>query len=203
MLRDRAIAGTDAPTEEQLLAGTARGDRRAFQQLYILFHRRLARFLSRLTRQPELVQEIINETMFIVWQRAAAYRGESRASTWILGIAYRHALKTLTRESAPGAPFAPQTDTPEPPDVVALQGIAYRAELTDWLGAALAQLTPEHRMVIELAYVLDLSCEEIAQITGAPVNTVKTRMFHARKRLRTHLGALAAPNGSVPQKVAP
>ena len=178
-------------SEEQLLAGVARGDRAAFQQLYCLFHRRLRQFLLRLTRRPEVVQEIINDTMLVVWQRAATFRGESRASTWILGIAYRRALKALNRELP--AVNASRADAAEAVDIVELQGVAYRAELADWLDTALTLLTPEHRLVIELGYMMDLSCEEIAEIADCPVNTVKTRMFYARKRLRALLMTLAAP----------
>lgn len=178
--------------ELQLLERTARGDREAFQRLYFLFHRRLTRFLLRLTRRPEMAEEIINDTMLVVWQKAAEFRGDSHLSTWILGIAYRRALKTLNRE-----PRQEREPTAEELsralDTTALGDLAHRAELTDWLDTALARLTPEHRLVIEFAYLLGLSCEEIAVITACPVNTVKTRMFYARQRLRELLATLAAP----------
>ncbi len=178
--------------EAKLLADTARGDRAAFQRLYFLFHRRLARFLLRLTRRPDVAEEIINDTMLAVWQGAARFRGESQVSTWILGIAYRRALKTLSRQSA-----SETGDHPGEPaqslDSATLEGLAYGAELADWLEAALARLTPEHRLVIELAHVLGLSCQEISEVTHSPVNTVKTRMFYARQHLQAHLFALATP----------
>src|SRR5689334_11724493 len=79
-------------------------DRAALAELYAIYHRRLARFLGRFIRQYETVQEIVNDTLFIVWQQAAHFRGNSRVSTWIMGIAYRRALKALryaaTRPSA-------------------------------------------------------------------------------------------------------
>jgi RNA polymerase sigma-70 factor (ECF subfamily) len=200
-LHEKASSRFEAMSEEQLLAATAQGNRPAFQRLYFLFHRRLVRFLLRITRRPDLVQEIVNETMLIVWQRAASFRGDSRPSTWILGIAYRRALKALTREpAAEPRNGLPRAESVEPVDVVALQGLAYRAEMADWLDTALALLSPEHRMVIELAYMLDLSCEEIAEITDCPVNTVKTRMFYARKRLRNLLLTLAAPAAAPAQR---
>jgi RNA polymerase sigma-70 factor (ECF subfamily) len=69
-------------------------------------------------------------------------------------------------------------------------------ENRQWLELALAQLPLEQRMVLEFAYLLGHSCEEIAQIMECPVNTVKTRMFHARQKLRISLPQLATPNGA-------
>jgi RNA polymerase sigma-70 factor (ECF subfamily) len=66
-------------------------------------------------------------------------------------------------------------------------------ELSEWLGVALARLPLEQQMVLELAYHLGHSCEEIALIMHCPVNTVKTRMFHARRKLKTILVKLAGP----------
>jgi RNA polymerase sigma-70 factor, ECF subfamily len=166
-----------------LLARVAGGDRQAFQELYIAYHRRLARFLTRLTHGYPIAEEIINDTMYVVWRKAGEFRGQSQVSTWIMGIAYRQALKALKRESsAAQVPMAsPDSSLP------ALDPAQGTVELHEWIGQALAQLSIEQRLVIELTYYLGLSCEEIASIMECPVNTVKTRMFHARKRLRTVL----------------
>jgi RNA polymerase sigma-70 factor, ECF subfamily len=175
-----------------LLNRVSVGDREAFRRLYSHYHRRLHRFLMRLTRERALTEEIINDTMMVVWQHAADFRGASRVSTWILGIAYRRALKTLERsrntsaqDVIVAAAFAP--------DGPMLDALMQGAELHDWIDSALSKLSPEHRMVIELAYFLGLSCEEIADIVGCPLGTVKTRMFYGRERLRHALLALAAP----------
>jgi len=82
-------------SDRVLLDRVVAGDRDAFRDLYIAYHRRLARFLTRLTRRYELAEEIINDTMWVVWRRAGKFRGDSRVSTWIIGIAYRRALKSL------------------------------------------------------------------------------------------------------------
>ena len=74
--------------DRQCLERIARGDRQAMQKLYFAYYRRLNRFLLR-TLSPERADEIINDTMFVVWRHAGDFRGESRVSTWILGIAYR------------------------------------------------------------------------------------------------------------------
>jgi RNA polymerase sigma-70 factor, ECF subfamily len=174
--------------EVQLLRSVASGDARAFQTLYVGYHRRLVRFLMRLTRRVDLAEEIINDTLWVVWCKAGEFRGDSQVSTWIMGIAYRRALKTLARQRSvaavsdtvlDGAAFA--TDEPQ-----------HTEELHEWLDQALMHLSPEQRLVLELTYYLGHSCAEIAAIMDCPVNTVKTRMFHARRKLRELLPRLEA-----------
>ncbi|NJD31708.1 MAG: sigma-70 family RNA polymerase sigma factor [Gammaproteobacteria bacterium] len=177
-----------APTNEhelELLRRTTSRDRDAFQQLYLIYHRRLARFLTRMTRRYEVAEEVINDTMWIVWQRAGDFRGSSQVSTWIMGIAYRRALKSLRRASL--QIHAADLDTrDEETDAGAAVDDAERRQLVGW---ALARLPLEQRLVLELTYYLGHSCEEIAEIMDCPVNTVKTRMFHARRKLRQLLPA--------------
>ena len=179
--------GSNEQRECALLARIAAHDSTAMKELYLLYHRRLARFLMRLTTRYELAEEIINDTFWVVWQHAGDFRGASRVSTWILGIAYRRGLKTL-RYAGP-----PPADT----DVEAEAGTeepARQEELSEWLDVALRRLPLEQRMVIELAYHVGHSCEEIASIMQCPVNTVKTRMFHARRKLKVILTTLAGPD---------
>lgn len=118
--------------------------------------------------------------MYAVWCKAAGFRGDSQVSTWVFGIAYRKALKALQRDGrgsqqqAGDPASAPVVEDPE----------ARQRELRECLDRALAALSPQQRLVIELAYFIGHSVEEIATITSSPVNTIKTRMFHARERLR-------------------
>ena len=175
-----------------LLRRVAEGDREAFRRLYSQYHRRLHRFLMRLTRERPIAEEVINDTMMVVWQHARDFRGASRVSTWILGIAYRRALKTLERSRNASAQDVIVASA-NAPDGVLLDALSQGEEMQDWIDAALEKLSPEHRMVIELAYFLGLSCEEIADIVNCPVGTVKTRMFYGRERLRQLLVMLATP----------
>src|ERR1700683_5343039 len=85
-------------TDSELLAAIREGDRRALEELYLSYHRRLARFLSRFTPRYENAEEIINDTFMVVWQSAKDFRRASLVSTWIFGIAYRTALKSLRRQ---------------------------------------------------------------------------------------------------------
>src|SRR5579863_6461621 len=84
--------------DNNLLLGVAAGDRQALEELYLSYHRRLARFLSRFTPRYENVEEIINDTFMAVWQSAKDFRNASQVSTWIIGIAYRIALKSFRRQ---------------------------------------------------------------------------------------------------------
>ncbi len=172
-----------APTNEhelELLRRTIERDRDAFEQLYVIYHRRLARFLTRMTRRYEVAEEIINDTMWIVWQRAADFRGSSRVSTWIMGIAYRRALKSLRRAAVQLRVSDLDAREDETDAGVAIDD-ADRRQLVAW---GLAQLPLEQRLVLEFTYDLGHSCGEIAEIMDCPVSTVKTRMFHARRKLR-------------------
>jgi len=177
---------TDDDTERSLLRRMAGGDRAALAELYRPYHRRLARFLSRLTRRPDVIDEVINDCFWIVWQKAGSFRGDSRVSTWIFGIAYRCALKSLRQH---GDEDGGETQVQDLPDPSADPQAEH--ELRDWLGKAMARLPNDQRIVLELAYGGGHSLEDIAAIMQCPVGTVKARMFHARVKLRNLLPDLA------------
>lgn len=180
--------------EVDLIGRIAQGDRRALEELYHLYHRRMARFLTRLTHRYDLAEEVINDTFWVVWRKARDFRGDSQPSTWILGIAYRKARNALRT----AARFEPtQNLEGEIPPLTSEEPFRTE-ELRDWLGQALAQLPVEQRLGVELCYELGYSCEEIATIMDCPVNTVKTRLFHARAKLQKLLPQLAGA-AEVPQ----
>jgi RNA polymerase sigma-70 factor, ECF subfamily len=169
----------------ELLLAVAAGNRQALEELYLGYHRRLARFLSRFTPRYENVEEIINDTFMVVWQNAKEFRHASQVSTWIIGIAYRTALKSLRRQKNHTAArsldeYPEQTVDP-----------TLETEVKDWLKHGLSQLPVEQRLTLELAYHMGHSLEEIAAITECPVGTVKARMFHAREKLRQYLPTLS------------
>ena len=171
--------------DNELLLGVAAGNRQALEELYLSYHRRLARFLSRFTPRYENVEEIINDTFMVVWQSAKDFRYASQVSTWIIGIAYRTALKSLRRQKNHTAArslddYPEQTVDP-----------TFETEVQDWLKHGLDRLPIEQRLTLELAYHMGHSLEEIAAITDCPVGTVKARMFHAREKLRQSLPALS------------
>jgi RNA polymerase sigma-70 factor (ECF subfamily) len=169
--------------DSDLLIAVAAGNRRALEELYLGYHRRLTRFLSRITPRYENVEEIINDTFMVVWQSAKDFRHASQVSTWIIGIAYRTALKSLRRQKHHTAARS-LDDCPEQTTDPTLD-----TEIQDWLRHGLNQLPVEQRLTLELAYHMGHSLEEIAAITECPVGTVKARMFHAREKLRQYLPA--------------
>jgi RNA polymerase sigma-70 factor (ECF subfamily) len=177
-----AAAVSAEQAEARLIERVAGGDLAAFDLLYRSYHPRLARFLDRMTRRATLVDELLNDTMVVVWHHAGRYNGSCKVSTWIFAIAYRKALKALQRLDEPMA------DDDGPPEVATgepgPEQQARRGELLAALGRSLGSLSAEHRAVVELAYFNDLGYREIAEIVDCPVDTVKTRMFHARRRLK-------------------
>ena len=172
--------------ERALLTRIAARDETAMKELYLLYHPRLAGFLTRLTARPELAEATINDTFWVVWNLAGEFRGNSRVSTWIFGITYRRGLKTLRDAGRPptDAVVGSEAATAEPA----------QQKLDEWPNVALHRLPFDQRMAIALAYNVGHSCEEIASIMQCIPNTVKTHLFHARRKLKTPLTHLAGPS---------
>jgi RNA polymerase sigma-70 factor, ECF subfamily len=191
------LPAKNSPKERDnaLLVAIAAGDRRALEELYLSYHRRLARFLSRFTPRYENVEEIINDTFMVVWQNAKDFRSASQVSTWVIGIAYRTALKSFRRQKN-HAGTGSLEDYPEQTIDPTLD-----AEIHDWLKHGLSRLPMEQRLTLELAYHMGHSLEEIAAITECPVGTVKARMFHAREKLRQYLPTLSGAPSEMPARI--
>ena len=134
-----------------------------------------------MTHRPPLVEEVLNDTMLVVWERPDRFNGTSRLSTWIFAIAYRKALEALRRQDVPQEDRDADHRPAEEPDPERQLGERQR-NATLW--AALDALSPDHRTVVDLTYFHEMGYREIADIMECPVDTVKTRMFHARRRLQ-------------------
>lgn len=180
---DGAVVAAAEAAEQRLLGRVVARESGAFDALYRGYHPRLTRFLERMTRRPGLVDEVLNDTMLVVWTRADRYNGQSKVSTWIFGIAYRKALKALKRFDEP-------VEDEDPPQLSSSPGPEQQfgqQELHKALRRALGALSTEHRAVVDLTYFHGMGYREIAAVVECPVDTVKTRMFHARRRLKTML----------------
>lgn len=178
----------------KLLQRVAVKDRAAFENLYRKFHPQLTRYLMRMMRRPELVEEVVSDTLFVVWEKATQFQGRSRVSTWVTGIAYLKGIKALDRLKTMPEQQAEELndyDTADDADLIS------RIGLQEWLGSGLDQISADQRSVVELTYFSGYSYQEIADIMGCPVNTVKTRMFHARRMLASLLPVLASGADSV------
>ena len=192
MLRHFPATGCAAPVSSRssdasdaaLLERVVAGDLHAFESLYRIYHPRLHRFLGLVTQRQAMVEEVVNDTLLVVWKRSHTYNGRSKVSTWIFAIAYRTALKALRAQDEP---------LQSPPDDEQVSG---HPGPEQQLGAeqarvallhALDALSPEQRCALVLTYFHDLPYAEIARIVECPVDTVKTRVFHGRRRLRAML----------------
>jgi RNA polymerase sigma-70 factor (ECF subfamily) len=180
----RGRDGSDDRNEVLLVERIARRDQRAFETLYRAYHPRLVRFMSLMTARINIVEEALNDTMLAVWNRADTYNGQCKVSTWIFAIAYRRVCGELRWQDVP----------PDPADLAELpsseagpEAIGSAREIQAALQRALESLSHEHRNVVVLTYFHDLSYAEIAVVMNCPVDTVKTRMFHARRKLKVLL----------------
>jgi RNA polymerase sigma-70 factor, ECF subfamily len=187
----RLLSPVTEQSERDLLDRIARGrDQAAFRTLYGNYYQRLSRLLARMSVRREDIEEVINDTFWVVWTKAGEFRGASQLSTWIIGIAYRRALNALRR-----AKLRPVADHAFDEDSVSVESEEESENNQQWLMLGLGRLPVEQRMALELTYTLGHSCEEVAAILDCPVNTVKTRLFRARETLKQVLPDLAGMTG--------
>jgi RNA polymerase sigma-70 factor (ECF subfamily) len=171
-------------SDQELITRILAREVEAFEELYRSYHPRLTRFLFKLVHRPTIVEEVLNDTLMVVWDRAHTFNGASKLSTWIFGIAYRKAMKALRRQDEPiEDPRAEERVSldPTPEDEFG----RHRAQML--LLRAISELSAEHRAVVEFTYFHEMGYREIAEIMKCPVDTVKTRMFHARRNLKRRL----------------
>ncbi|MEZ5489726.1 MAG: RNA polymerase sigma factor [Gammaproteobacteria bacterium] len=175
-------------SETRLLRRIVERDQEALEELYVLYYPKLSRFLLRLlgASGQQALPGLINETLFVVWNRADSYNHTSKVSSWVFGIALRIAKKQQSTQ------FSYETRQQELAQDLEFAGEPWESglERADLLSKAIQRLSCEQKAVIELTYFNGLHYSEIAEIMGCPENTVKTRMYHARLRLRTLLREL-------------
>lgn len=170
-------------TDLELLARIATGDRRAFEALFRHYGERVFRYAHRLINDVAKAEEVTNDVMLEVWKTAPRFEGRSQVSTWILGITRHLALNAVRRKQLDTVEMddaPPVADDGQPGSAVELDRETLKRGIRDTLTA----LSTEHRDVIELTFFHGLSYAEIADVVGCPENTVKTRMFHAKKHLQ-------------------
>jgi len=177
---------TDNQRELRLLRRVVDRDRDAIAELYRIYHPRLFKFIFRLTSSYTAAEELVNDVMLLVWRKASSFRGESKVSTWIFGIAYRQTMRRVTRKKLRLAPAIDMNDYGVDEDSA--------LETENWVRKGLLELSSAQQLTVMLVFYLGLSYEEIADITQCPVNTVKTRMYHARRKLKKLLASSALPN---------
>jgi RNA polymerase sigma-70 factor (ECF subfamily) len=182
------------PTEEarelmlrQLMVRVARKDETALAELYRMTSRGICAFALRRMSDPAAADEIVTETLYEVWRHGHRFAGQSRVTTWILGIARHKILDRLRqrgRHEHESLGDEAETVADESPD-------AFRrlADLQDarQIALCLEALPAEQRECIHLVFYDDLPLADVAQIQNCPTNTVKTRLFHARRKIKACL----------------
>jgi len=151
------------------------------QVLFARHHVRIYRFIVRLVRDEMAAEDVISEVFLDVWRQASRFEGKSAVSTWLIAIARFKALSMLRkrRESELDEDAAELIEEPSDDPEIAIE----KRDKGEKLRQCLAALSREHREIIDLVYYHEKSVEEVARIVGIPENTVKTRMFYARKKL--------------------
>jgi len=170
-----------ATSDEVLIGRIASGDRLAMQVLFARHHVKVYRFVLRLVRDQSTAEDLISEVFLDVWRQADRFQGRSTVSTWLLAIARFKALSALRRkpnEELDDATAEAIEDTADDPETAVA-----KKEKSALIRKCLTGLSAEHREIIDLVYYHEKSVEEVAEIVGIPENTVKTRMFYARKKL--------------------
>lgn len=171
---------TDDDFDRVLLRKVGSGCKDSFTQLYERCYAPVTRFAYRTIQDPGMVEEVVNDSLFTVWEKASTFRGDSRVMTWILGITMRKCWQAIRANRVHSNNEELPEELPERTNELNLS----HTQLT--LATALNELSPEHRACVELAYSVGFSGEEIAEVMECPVNTVKTRLHHARKYLRDY-----------------
>jgi RNA polymerase sigma-70 factor, ECF subfamily len=183
-------AASQAPDCVTLIRSIAAGDKHAMQILFARHSVRVFRFLVRFVGDKSAAEDLVSEVFLDVWRQAGRFQGRSQVTTWLLALARNKALSALRRRSSEELDeeaVAAIEDTNNNPEA-AIQN----RQTSEILLNCLTKLSPPHREVIDLVYYHEKSIDEVAEIMGVPQNTVKTRMFYARKRIAELMAAEAA-----------
>jgi len=174
-------------SDKALVQAIAAGDKRALKLLYVRHSGRVFRFIVRLVGNEATAEEVLNEVFLEAWRQADRFESRSQVSTWLMAIARFKALgerrrrQELQLDEKVAAVIADPSDTPS----IAME----KRQRGDILRSCVAKLTPTHREVINLIYYQGNKVEDVAQVTGIPVSTIKTRMHYARSRMAELLAA--------------
>ena len=192
---ERPVSDPDmtTTTDEDLLKRIAAGDRLAMRVLFARHRLRLHRFVLRMVRDETVAEDAVSDTFLDVWRQAGDFEGKSQVSTWLTSIARFKALSALRRRREAGldeefaAGIEDEADTPEV--------ISQKLDKSAAIRLCMDRLSADHREVLDLVYYHEASVEEVAEIVGIPEGTVKTRLFHARKKLAELLKAAGIDRG--------
>ncbi len=178
---------SSSDSDAELLSRIANGDQDAMTRFYQAHESRVYAFALKRLNDPHACADIVVETMMAVWNGAAAFKGDARVTTWLFGIAHRKVVDMHRRRGRHEADELDFDVADESEDHVAALAAAEDGE---HLRRCLEALPEAHREIMHLAFFEDMAYPEIASIVDCPEGTVKTRVFHAKKKLRQCLERL-------------
>ena len=184
---------------KQLLVRIGREDQAAFRQLYKAFSRSVFAYVLNMLNNHAQAEEVVSDTLYEVWRHPDRFRGDSKFSTWLIGIARRKALMVY-RARRPDEVHSDLDDIAEitasdTPDAYAEMAARQRR---DGVQHCMGKLSDEHRECLHLVFYEGMGLAEVAEVQNCPEGTVKTRLFHARQKIKKCLQALLRSEGSVP-----
>jgi RNA polymerase sigma-70 factor (ECF subfamily) len=168
---------------QEYLGRIAQRDEKALRELHRLLGRRIYAFALNRLHDPDESEAIVSDTLYEIWKHPTRFRGESRFSTWVLGIA-RYKILTNLRSRTPEYE---ELDDQMPADDLGSFDILAGKERREGILHCMERLSEVHRECLHLVFYEELSLAEIAQIQNCPENTVKTRLFHARLKIKNCL----------------
>jgi len=157
------------------------GDDDAMRDLYARYGQRLYAYALRLTNDPAAAEDVTQNALITAWRTVGSFREEGRLIAWLLGIVHHTAMKSI--RDVPTV-LDPSTEEDVPDRQPSPQEQAEGREMKRWVRDGLASLSLEHRTVLELVFYQGLSLNEVAEVLGCPLGTVKSRLSYARQHLR-------------------
>jgi len=180
----------------RLLALIGQADEAAFRELYRAFSRRLYAYVLRQLGDPAQAEEIVADTLYEVWRQPAKFRGDSQFSTWLIGIARNKVLMAFRSRK----PDQHHDDIDDVAETIAAEDpsafdLLAQQQRHEGVRHCMGKLSDEHRECVHLVFYEGLSLAEVAGVQGCPEGTVKTRLFHARAKLKNCLKLLLQREG--------
>jgi RNA polymerase sigma-70 factor, ECF subfamily len=185
------LSGTQL--DQDLLTLLAAGDRDAMKELYGRHQARIYRFVLRIVRNEARAEELVNEVFLAIWQQAGRFEGSSKPTTWMLSIAHNKAVSALRRRTEDAADDATIEEMVD--DADSAETRLQKDDVAAILRRCIEKLPEDQRVVMDLVYYQEQSVREVSTILSVPENTVKTRMFYARRKLEVLLKAAGVDRG--------
>ena len=196
-----------ADADHLLIERVKRGEQKAFELLVIKYQRKIERLIGRMVRDPDLIQDIAQETFIRAYRALPQFRGDSAFYTWLYRIAVNTAKKSsvelkrdpLVTESALTS-LEDEDETSrvenELSDGETPEAVLASKEIANTVNAAIEALSDDLRQAITLREIEGLSYEEIAEVMNCPIGTVRSRIFRAREAIAERLRPLLdTPDG--------